>query len=43
LCRRITWQGREELMYRYRGYKITRKEISDRSGEINIVVYLAGR
>ncbi|MGB2783533.1 MAG: hypothetical protein WBC45_06285 [Atribacterota bacterium] len=43
LCRRITQQGREELMYRYKGYKITRKEISDRSGGINIVVCLAGR
>ena len=43
LCRRITQQGEQELMYRYKGYKITRKEISDRSGEINIVVCLAGR
>ena len=43
LCRRITRQGRQELMYRYKGYKITRKEISDRSGEINIVVCLTGR
>jgi len=30
LCRRITQQGREELMYRYKSYKITRQEISDR-------------
>jgi len=43
LCRRITRQGREELMYRYKGYKITREEISDRSGEINMVICLAGR
>jgi len=43
LCRRITRQGRQELMYRYKGYKITRKEISDSSGEINIVLCLAGR
>ncbi|MEA2086487.1 MAG: MBL fold metallo-hydrolase, partial [Candidatus Caldatribacteriota bacterium] len=43
LCRRITQQGEQELMYRYKGYKITREEISDRSGEINIVVCLAGR
>jgi len=38
LCRRITQQGKEELMYRYKGYKITRKEISDRSGEIMMMV-----
>ena len=38
LCRRITWQGGEELMYRYKGYKITKKEISDRSGEIMMMV-----
>jgi len=38
LCRRITQQGRQELMYRYKGYKITRKEISDRSGEIMMMV-----
>ena len=38
LCRRITRQGREELMYKYKGYKITRKEISDRSGEIMMMV-----
>ena len=38
LCRRITQQGREELMYRYKSYKITRKEISDRSGEIMMMV-----
>jgi ribonuclease J len=25
LCRRITRQGEQELMYRYKGYKITRK------------------
>jgi ribonuclease J len=38
LCRRITEQGKEELMYRYKSYKITRKEISDRSGEIMMMV-----
>jgi len=38
LCKRITQQGREELMYRYRSYKITKKEISDRSGEIIMMV-----
>ena len=38
LCKRITQQGREELMYKYKGYKITRKEISDRSGEIMMMV-----
>jgi len=38
LCRRITQQGREELMYRYKSYKITREEISDRSGEIMMMV-----
>ena len=38
LCRRITQQGREELMYRYKNYKITKKEISDRSGEIMMMV-----
>jgi len=27
LCRRITEQGREELMYRYKSYKITRQVI----------------
>jgi len=43
LCRRITRQRGEELMYRYKGYKITRKEISDRSGGIDIVVCLTGR
>jgi len=43
LCRRITQQGGQELMYRYKGYKITRKEISDRSGEINMAICLAGR
>jgi len=42
-CRRITRQGREELMYRYKGCKITREEISDRSGEINMLICLAGR
>jgi len=36
LCRRITQQDKQELMYRYKGYKITRKEISDRSGEIQV-------
>jgi len=43
LCRRITQQGEQELMYRYKGCKITREEISDRSGEINMMVCLAGR
>jgi len=38
LCRRITQQGEQELMYRYKSYKITRKEISDRSGEIMMMV-----
>lgn len=38
LCRRITQQGEQELMYRYKGYKITREEISDRSGEIMMMV-----
>ena len=38
LCKRITQQGREELMYRYKSYKITRGEISDRSGEIMMMV-----
>ncbi|MCD6578097.1 MBL fold metallo-hydrolase, partial [bacterium] len=38
LCRRITRHGREKLMYRYKDYKITREEISDRSGEIMMVV-----
>ena len=38
LCRRITQEGREELMYRYKSYKITRKEISDQSGEIMMMV-----
>ncbi len=38
LCRRITQQGRQELMYRYKSYKITKKEISDRSGEIMMMV-----
>jgi len=38
LCKRITQEGREELMYRYKSYKITRKEISDRSGEIMMMV-----
>lgn len=38
LCRRITRQGRQELMYRYKGYKITREEISDRSTEIMMMV-----
>ena len=38
LCRRITQQGRQELMFRYKSYKITRKEISDRSGEIMMMV-----
>lgn len=38
LCRRITQQGREELMYKYKGYKITREEISDRSTEIMMMV-----
>jgi len=43
LCRRITQQGEQELIYRHKRYKITRKEISDRSGEINMVVCLTGR
>jgi len=43
LCRGITQQGEQELMYRCKGYKITREEISDRSGGINIVVCLTGR
>ena len=38
LCRRITGQGKQELMYKYKGYKITKKEISDRSGEIMMMV-----
>jgi len=38
LCRRITQQGRQELLYKYKSYKITRKEISDRSGEIMMMV-----
>ena len=38
LCRRITQQGEQELMYRYKNYKITREEISDRSGEIMMMV-----
>jgi len=38
LCRRITRQGRQELMYRYKGYKITRKEISNTSGGIMMMV-----
>ena len=38
LCRRITQQGEQELMYRYKSYKITKKEISDRSGKIMIMV-----
>ena len=38
LCRRITRQGEQELMYKYKGYKITREEISDRSGEIIMMV-----
>ena len=38
LCRRITQQGEQELMYRYKSYKITRGEISDRSGEIMMMV-----
>lgn len=38
LCRRITQQGEQELMYRYKGYKITREEISDRSTEIMMMV-----
>jgi ribonuclease J len=38
LCRRITGQGREKLMYRYKDYKISWGEISDRSGEIMMMV-----
>ena len=38
LCRRITQQGGQELMYKYKSYKITKKEISDRSGEIMMMV-----
>jgi ribonuclease J len=38
LCRRITEQGKQELMYWYKSYKITRKEISDRSGDIMMMV-----
>ena len=38
LCRRITQQGKQELMYRYKDYKITKQEISDRSGEIMMMV-----
>ena len=38
LCKRITQQGEQELMYRYKNYKITREEISDRSGEIMMMV-----
>ena len=38
LCKRIIQNGREELMYRYKNYKITKKEISDRSGEIMMMV-----
>jgi len=32
LCKRITQQGRQELMYGYKSYKITREDISDSSG-----------
>ena len=38
LCRRITKQGEQELMYKYKGYKITREEVSDRSGEIMMMI-----
>ena len=38
LCKRITQQGEQELIYRYKSYKITRGEISDRSGEIMMMV-----
>jgi len=38
LCRRITQQGGQELIYRYKNYKITKKEISDRGGEIMMMV-----
>ena len=38
LCKRIREQGREELMYKYKNYKITREEISNRSGEIMMMV-----
>jgi len=38
LCRRITQQGREELIYMYKGYKISREEISNKSGEIMMMV-----
>ena len=38
LCKRITQQGKQELMYRYKDYKITKQEISDRSGEIMMMV-----
>ena len=38
LSERIRRQGREELMYRYKSFKITKQEISDRSGEIMMMV-----
>jgi len=38
LCERIRRQDRQDLMYKYKSYKITRKEISDRSGEIMMMI-----
>jgi len=38
LCERIRRQGRQDLMYKYKSYKITKQEISDRSGEIMMLV-----
>ena len=38
LCERIRRQGRQDLMYKYKSYKITKKEISDRSGQIMMMV-----
>jgi len=38
LCSRMTQQGREELMYKYKDYKITRAEISDKHEKIMMMV-----
>lgn len=38
LCKRITQNGREELMYKYKDYKITKKEIDDQNEEIMMIV-----
>jgi len=38
LCERIRRQGRQDLMYKYKSYKITKQEISDKSGEIMMMV-----